>query len=79
MQLEELISNQFPLPSRVKTAILALAQFVALIYASYFLQTFLTISAPRLDRQLWYIAVAGLVIVPGLISTTVTTLQDSLG
>lgn len=48
-----MLRNQFRMIARVRNAVLALAEFIVLIYGLYFLQTPLAISAPRLDRKFY--------------------------
>ena len=48
-----MFKDHFALTNRQRNCFVALAQFVALIYAPYYLQSSLAIAAPRLDRALW--------------------------
>ena len=48
-----LLSNQFRLPQQLRRQVLALTEFVCLLYVPYFLQSTLAAAAPRLDRDLW--------------------------
>ena len=45
--------EQFIMTPKIKEDVVALAEFIALMYGQYFLQSALAISAPRLDRDLW--------------------------
>ena len=53
-----LLSREFRMNARIKRAVLALCQFVVLIYGKYFLQCPLGVAAARLDRKLWQDLVA---------------------
>jgi hypothetical protein len=46
-----LLSDQFRLPRQLKRQVLALSEFVCLLYVPYFLQSTLPAAAPRLDRD----------------------------
>lgn len=45
--------NQFILPGRLQAQVVALAEFVALLYVPYWLQSSLAVAAPRLDCAFW--------------------------
>ena len=53
-----LLCGEFNMCARIKRAVLALTQFIVLIYGKYFLQCPLAVAAARLDRQLWQDLVA---------------------
>ena len=48
-----MLHGQYRLPPLLKRQVLALAEFVCLLYVPYFLQTPLAAAAPHLDRDLW--------------------------
>lgn len=48
-----LLSRQFRLPQHLKRQVLALCEFICLLYVPYFLQSPLAAAAPRLDRDFW--------------------------
>ena len=48
-----MFKDQFTLTNRGRLDIVSLAEFIALIYGPYFLQSALAIDAPRNDRDLW--------------------------
>ena len=48
-----LLQLQFRLPPQLRREVVALAEFVCLLYMPYFLQTPLPVAAPRLDRDFY--------------------------
>ena len=48
-----MFQGQFHMSLRQRECVTALAEFIALIYGPYFLQSTLATAAPRLDLQLW--------------------------
>ena len=48
-----MLYGQYRLPPLLKRQVLALAEFVCLLYVPYFLQTPLAAAAACLDRDLW--------------------------
>ncbi len=48
-----LLQRQFRLPPKLRREVLALAEFVCLLYIPYFLQTPVAAAAPRLDRDFY--------------------------
>ncbi len=48
-----LLQQQFRLPPQLRREVVALAEFVCLLYVPYFLQAPLAAAAPRLDRDFY--------------------------